>query len=86
MSDYCYVAEVFTPSESIRVVKVTDTIINEGDAVRLTDGTFGEVIAVEYMKEDSPAYRIIDHIKPIENYQSIYGHRHTREENTDAHP
>lgn len=84
MSNYCRIAEVYTDNETIRIIKVDQSVIvNEGDLVRLTDGAYGEVITVAFLDVNEPEYRIIDHIKPIEDYRDIYHLHHHRSEEAD---
>lgn len=84
MSNYCRIAEVLTSNETIRIIKAeSSVIVSEGDLVRLMDDTYGEVITVAYTGIDDSEYRIISHIKPIEDYKAIYRHYHSQEESTD---
>lgn len=77
MCKYLYVAEVaINGGDTLRLVKSkSEKAIYEGDLVQLVTGEYGEVITVAFMSEESPEYRLLDHIKPIEGYRAIYSMR-----------
>lgn len=86
MSNYIRVAEVYSGSETIRLIKTKGSVIvDEGDLILFHDGSYGEVITVAYMNPNDAEYRIIDHIKPIEDYKAIYRLRydHSEEDNNE---
>ena len=85
MNKYFYIAEVaINGGDTLRLVKSeTEKPLYEGDLVQLVTGEFGEVITVAFMSEDSPEYRLLNHIKPIEGYRVIYSPRLKGDE-TDA--
>ncbi len=84
MCKYLYVAEVAI-NDTLRLVKSkSEKPIYEGDLVQLVTGEYGEVITVAFMSEESPEYRLLDHIKPVEGYRVIYSPRLKGDEDTDG--
>lgn len=77
MCKYLYIAEVaINGGDALRLVKSkSEKPLYEGDLVQLVTGEFGEVITVAFMSEESPEYRLLDHIKPVEGYRAIYSPR-----------